>query len=153
MKSLYDVTFSKMKYSSVRLLAAALCLVVTGFVIFASAMDWFTGIRGGKYIAIGAMAILFIAVIFMSIAVEKYPRFDEENEKFFGLRAKVLTPMYILILLYIIGIFAFDFTFDISRLFLPVLCVLGTVYEFYLYFRAKRPDAGEGGKGKQEVRK
>lgn len=153
MKSLYDVTFNKMKYSSVRLLAAALCLVFTAFVIFEAATDWFACIRGGKYIAIGAMAILFIACIFMSIAVEKYPRFDEENEKFFRLRAKVLTPMYVLILLYIIGIFAFDFTFDISRLFLPVLCVLGTVYEFYLYFRAKRFDEGDSDEGKQEVRR
>lgn len=153
MKSLYDVTFNKMKYSSVRLLAAALCLVFTAFVIFEAATDWFACIRGGKYIAIGAMAILFIACIFMSIAVEKYPRFDEENEKFFRLRAKVLTPMYILILLYIIGIFAFDFTFDISRLFLPLFCVLVTVYEFYLYFRAKRLDAGDGDKGEQEVRR
>ena len=115
MKSLYDVTFNKMKYSSVRLLAAALCLVFTAFVIFEAATDWFACIRGGKYIAIGAMAILFIACI--------------------------------------IGIFAFDFTFDISRLFLPVLCVLGTVYEFYLYFRAKRLDEGDGDKGKQEVRR
>ncbi len=149
MKSIYDVMFNRMKYSSVRLLGAVLTLIVTAFVIFESVTNYFEAHPPGKYVALGLFVLYLVTIVFMSIAVEKYPQFDRDNEKYLRLRVKVVLPLIIILFLYIIGLFAFGWTFDIGRMLLPVLCVLGTVYEFYLYFMSRQSEKGKGDMRKQ----
>ncbi len=138
-----------MKYSSVRLLAAIFLLGLTVFVIFDSVTNFTANSLPGKYVSAGSFLILTVVIIFAAIAVEKYPQFEKDSEmsgKAIGWYAAGALIAFILEIIIILG---FNSGFDVSRVVKPIMCIAITVYEFYMYFRARRlyPDD----RGREEI--
>lgn len=149
MKSLYDIAFNKMKYSSVRLLAAIFLLGLTVFVIFDSVTNFTANSLPGKYVSVGSFVILTVVIIFAAIAVEKYPQFEKDSEMSGKAIGWYAAGALIAFILEMIIIFGFNSGFDVSRVVKPIMCIAITVYEFYMYFRARRLHPDD--RGREEI--
>lgn len=138
-----------MKYSSVRLLAAIFLLGLTVFVIFDSVTNFTANSLPGKYVSAGSFVILTVVIIFAAIAVEKYSQFEKDSEMAGKAIGWYAAGALIAFILEMIIIFGFNSGFDVSRVVKPIMCIAITVYEFYMYFRARRlyPDD----RGREEI--
>ena len=103
----------------------------------------------GKYVSAGSFVILTVVIIFAAIAVEKYSQFEKDSEMAGKAIGWYAAGALIAFILEMIIIFGFNSGFDVSRVVKPIMCIAITVYEFYMYFRARRlyPDD----RGREEI--
>ena len=106
--------------------------------IFDSVTNFTANSLPGKYVSAGSFVILTVVIILAAIAVEKYPQFEKDSEMSGKAIGWYAAGALIAFILEMIIIFGFNSGFDVSRVVKPIMCIAITVYEFYMYFRARR---------------